>query len=458
MVEQKERARNARKASDGESWASKDIKFEDVPSTEFVGYEKLACDAEVKAIVLEGEQASEISEGSKAIVVLDKTSLYAVSGGQVADTGAITSDKGIFEVNNVKKNPDGVYMHYGVVKSGSIGIDDKVNAKVDSEQRHAIMRNHTAAHLLQNALRKVLGTHVEQAGQEVTANRLRFDFTHFSALTNEELKQVERIVNNEILNSVEVITEVLPIEEAKKKGAMALFGEKYGDSVRVVTAGDSIEFCGGTHVTNTAQLGLFHIMSEGSVASGVRRIEAVTGRGILEYIGANEFILAKLCEAVKAGNPEELTDKVTSAVADLKNTERKLQEMNQQIAAQKAKEMLSKAREVKGVKVIAFATTGVESGNLRSMCDSFKDLNPDIVAVVAGINKEKMNVTFACACGKEAVKKGAHAGNIVREVATITGGKGGGKPDSAMAGGKDVTKVDEALLAVDEIIAKMIKE
>ena len=458
MVEQKERARNARKASDGESWASKDIKFEDVSSTEFVGYEVLSCDAEVKAIVLEGEQVSEISEGSKAIVVLNKTPLYAVSGGQVADTGVIASDKGVFEVNNVKKNPDGVYMHYGVVKSGSIGIDDKVNAEVDSEQRHAIMRNHTAAHLLQNALRKVLGTHVEQAGQEVTANRLRFDFTHFSALTNKELKQVEEQVNDEILSAIEVKTEVLPIEEAKKKGAMALFGEKYGDTVRVVTAGDSVEFCGGTHVTNTAQLGLFHIMSEGSVASGVRRIEAVTGRGILEYIGANEFILAKLCEAVKAGNPEELTDKVTSAVADLKNTERKLQEMNQQIASQKAKEILSKAREVKGVKVIAFATTGVESGNLRSMCDSFKDMSTDIVAVIAGINKEKMNVTFACACGKEAVKKGAHAGNIVREVAAITGGKGGGKPDSAMAGGKDVTKVDEALLAVDEIIAKMIKE
>ena len=277
-------------------------------------------------------------------------------------------------------------------------------------------------------------------------------------MTNEELMQVEFIVNEEILNSIEVVTEVLPIEEAKKKGAMALFGEKYGDTVRVVTAGDSVEFCGGTHVTNTAQLGLFHIMSESSIASGVRRIEAVTGVGILEYIRANEFILSKLCEAVKAGNPGELTDKVTSAISELKNTERKLSEMNQQIAAQKAKEMLSKAREVKGVKVIAFATTGVDSNNLRNMCDTFKDLNPNIAAVVAGINREKMTVTFAAGCGKEAVKKGAHAGNIVREVAAITGGKGGGKPDSAMAGGKDVTKVDEALLAVDDIISKMIKE
>ena len=458
MVEQKERARNARKASDGESWASKDIKFDNVSSTEFVGYEELSCDSEVKAIIFENESASEITEGNHAIVVLNKTPFYAVSGGQVADTGVISSDKGVFEVSNVKKNPDGVYMHYGVVKSGELSIDDKVKANVDENQRHSIMRNHTAAHLLQNALRKILGTHVEQAGQEVTAGRLRFDFTHFSAMSQEELMKVEHIVNEEILSSIDVKTEVLPIEEAKKKGAMALFGEKYGDTVRVVTAGDSIEFCGGTHVTNTSQLGLFHIMSESSIASGVRRIEAVTGIGILEYIKANEFILSKLCEAVKAGNPGELTDKVTSAVAELKNTERKLSEMNQQIAAQKAKEMLSKARDVKGVKVIAFATTGVDTKNLRSMCDTFKDLNPDIAAVVAGINREKMTVTFASGCGKEAVKKGAHAGNIVREVAAITGGKGGGKPDSAMAGGKDVTKVDEALLAVDDIIAKMIKE
>ncbi len=458
MVEQKERARNARKASDGESWASKDLKFEGVSETEFVGYEELSAKATVKSIVLDGEQASSVAEGTKAILVLDKTPFYAVSGGQVADDGVISSDKGVFQVTNVKKNPDGVYMHFGVVKSGEFSVDSSVVADVDVENRKAIMRNHTAAHLLQSALRKVLGTHVEQAGQEVTANRLRFDFTHFSALTDEELKEVEKQVNDIILDAIEVKTEVLPIEEAKKRGAMALFGEKYGDTVRVVTAGDSIEFCGGTHATNTAQLGLFHIMSEGSVASGVRRIEAVTGRGVLTYIGANEFILSTLCDVVKAGNPDELSDKVTQAVNELKASERKLNELNQKMAAQKAKETLDKAREIKGVKVIAIATTGMESGNLRNMCDTFKDLNPSIVAVVAGINREKMSVTFACACGKDAVAKGAHAGNIVREVAMITGGKGGGKPDSAMAGGKDVTKVDEALLAVDSIIENMIKD
>ncbi len=457
MVEQKERARNARKASDGESWASNELKFEGINETEFVGYEELSCDSNVKSLVLDGETVSSISEGNKAIIVLDKTPFYAVSGGQVADTGVISSASGVFEVTNVKKNPDGVYMHFGVVKSGEFSVDTIVNAEVDVENRKAIMRNHTAAHLLQNALRTVLGTHVEQAGQEVTANRLRFDFTHFSAVSNDELKQVEKIVNDAILNAVEVKTEVLPIDEAKKRGAMALFGEKYGDTVRVVSAGDSVELCGGTHVSNTAQLGLFHIMSEGSVASGVRRIEAVTGRGVLTYIGANEFILSTLCEVTKAGNPDELSDKVTQAVNELKAAERKLSEMNQQIAAQKAKETLDKARDVKGVKVIAIATTGMDSGNLRNMCDTFKDLNQNIVAVVAGINKEKMNVTFACACGKDAVKKGAHAGNIVREVAMITGGKGGGKPDSAMAGGKDITKVDEALLAVDGILENMIK-
>ncbi|MBQ5591268.1 MAG: alanine--tRNA ligase, partial [Clostridia bacterium] len=458
MIEQKERARNARKASDGESWASKDIKFENISDTDFVGYETLTCDSNVISIVLDGETVSEVAEGNKAIIVTEKTPFYAVSGGQVADTGAISSEKVVFSVDKVQKNPDGVYMHFGTVKSGSVSINDTVSLKVDEIQRKAIMRNHTAAHLLQSALRKVLGTHVEQAGQEVTSGRLRFDFTHFSAMTKEELIKVEKLVNECILSSIDVITEVLSIEEAKKKGAMALFGEKYGDTVRVVTAGDSIEFCGGTHVSNTSELGLFHILSESSIASGVRRIEAVTGQGILDYIYANEFVLEKLCEVVKAGNPDELTDKVANAVTDLKNTERKLSEMNQQIAAQKAKEMLSKARDVKGVKVIAFATTGTDSNSIRSMCDTFKDLNSDIVAVVAGINKEKMSVTFAAGCGKDAVKKGAHAGNIVREVAMITGGKGGGKPDSAMAGGKDVTKVDEALLAVDDIISKMIKE
>lgn len=458
MVEQKERARNARKASDGESWASNDIKFDDVDATEFVGYEKLSDNSEIKALISEGESVSEINEEEKAILVTDKTPFYAVSGGQVADTGTINSDKGIFIVENVKENPDGVYMHFGYVKSGTFSIGDKVKSEVDSKSRQSIMRNHTAAHLLQNALRKVLGTHVEQAGQEVTSDRLRFDFTHFSALTQKELAEVENAVNNEILSAIDVVTEVLPIEEAKKRGAMALFGEKYGDTVRVVSAGDSVEFCGGTHVKNTSQLGLFHIMSESSIASGVRRIEAVTGNGVLAYIKANEFILSKLCETIKAGNPEELTDKVTSALNDLKEKERKLSELNQKMASQKAKEMLSKARNVKGVKVIAFATTGVDSSNLRNLCDSFKNLADDIVAVIAGINREKMNVTFAAACGKDAVKKGAHAGNLVKAVSAMTGGKGGGRPDSAMAGGKDVTKVDEALLAVDDLIADMIKE
>lgn len=458
MVEQKERARNARKASDGESWASNDIKFEDVSATEFVGYEEFESTADIKAIICENEEVSQVTQDTKAIIVIDKTPFYAVSGGQVADSGTICSDKGVFVVENVKKNPDGVYMHYGYVKSGSLSLGDGVKAEIDKDERHSVMRNHTAAHLLQNALRNVLGTHVEQAGQEVTADRLRFDFTHFSAMTQKELAEVEKAVNDMILSSVDVKTEVLPIEEAKKKGAMALFGEKYGDTVRVVSAGESVEFCGGTHVGNTSQLGLFHIMSESSIASGVRRIEAVTGKGVLTYIKANEFILSKLCETLKAGNPEELTDKVTSAVNELKDAERKLSDLNQKMASQKAKEMLSKAREIKGVKVVAFATTGVDTSNLRNLTDSFRNISDDIVAVVAGINREKMNVTFSVACGKEAVRKGAHAGNLVKAVATMVGGKGGGRPDSAMAGGKDVTKVDEALLAVDDLIAEMIKE
>lgn len=458
MVEQKERARNARKASDGESWASKDLKFDGVDSTEFVGYEKLEETAKIKAIVFENEQVSEISEGNKGLIVLDKTPFYAVSGGQEGDKGLISVDECIFEVETTKKNPDGVYMHFGAVKSGKLSIDETVNATVDKTERHSTMRNHTAAHLLQSALRKVLGTHVEQAGQEVTANRLRFDFTHFSALSAKELKKVENEVNTAILNSIEVKTEVLPIEEAKKRGAMALFGEKYGDTVRVVTAGDSVEFCGGTHVSNTSEIGLFHILSESSIASGVRRIEAVTGSGVLDYIYANEFILAKIGDAVKAGNPNEYADKVTQAVTDLKAAERKLDEMKQKIAADNAKNMLSNAKDIKGVKVITVATTTADTDSLRKMCDKFRDLSDDIVAVVAGINEEKKTVTFSACCGKEAVKKGAHAGNLVREVAAVAGGKGGGRPDSAMAGGKDITKVDEALLIVDDVVEKMIKE
>ncbi len=458
MKEQKERARNARKASDGESWASGELQIEGIDETEFVGYEEFSCKSTVKALVVGGEQVSQISEGSKAIVVLDKTPFYATSGGQEGDSGTITTDKGVFVVESTTKNGDGIYLHVGKMESGDISLDETAKASLSVENRKSAMRNHTAAHLLQSALRQVLGNHVEQAGQLVNSNRLRFDFTHFSALTAQELKEVENIVNNAILEAIDVKTEVLPIEEARQKGAMALFGEKYGEFVRVVTAGDSIEFCGGTHVDNTSKLGLFKILSESSIASGVRRIEAVTGRGVVDYIDANMLIIHNVCDALKAGNPNEILDKINQSITELKDAKRKLDEINAKVASQKANAMLEKARTVKGIRVVAFALTGASSDDLRKMCDTFKAEQSDLIAVIASMNKEKETVTFACSCGKDAIAKGAHAGNIVREVAMITGGKGGGRPDSAMAGGKDLTKVDEALLCVDDIVSKFIKD
>ena len=458
MKEQKERARNARKASDGESWASGELQIEGIDETEFVGYEEFSSKSIIKALIVDGEQVSQISEGAKAIVVLDKTPFYATSGGQEGDNGTISTDKGLFVVESTTKNGDGIYLHIGKMESGEISLDETAKASLSVENRKSAMRNHTAAHLLQSALRQVLGNHVEQAGQLVNSNRLRFDFTHFSALTAQELKDVEDIVNSAILDAIEVKTEVLPIEEARQKGAMALFGEKYGEFVRVVTAGDSIEFCGGTHVDNTSKLGLFKILSESSIASGVRRIEAVTGRGVVDYMDANMLIIHNVCDALKAGNPNEILDKINQSITELKDAKRKLDEINAKVASQKANAMLEKARTVNGVRVVAFALTNASSDDLRKMCDTFKSEQSDLIAVIASMNKEKQTVTFACSCGKDAIAKGAHAGNIVREVAIITGGKGGGRPDSAMAGGKDLTKVDEALLCVDEIVSKFIKD
>ncbi len=457
MKQQRERARNARKAADAESWASDGMQLHVAP-TAFLGYEQLECDGEVLAIIAEGEQTSEITAGEKAIVVLDQTVFYAQSGGQVGDTGVLTADGAVFRVEDTSKTADGIYLHKGVVADGKITAGMRLHAQVDKEPRLSIMRNHTAAHLLQNALRKVLGNHVEQAGQLVDAQRVRFDFTHFSAVTPEELLQVEKIVNDEILADIPVTMREMPIEEAKKLGAMALFGEKYGDIVRVVTAGDSIEFCGGTHVSATGKLGLFHIVSEGSVASGVRRIEAVTGLGVLEYMMAQKIVIEKACAAFKAGNPNELVQKVEQAVTQLKEKEQELKTLHEKLAAQKAKDMLSQAKDIGGVKLIAVATTNLAPDALRQMCDQFKAAVPNIVAVIAGMQEEKGTVTFAACCGKEAVKMGAHAGNLVREVAKIAGGSGGGRPDSAMAGGKDLTKVDEALLKVDDILSAQLNK
>ena len=323
--------------------------------------------------------------------------------------------------------------------------------------RAATMRNHTAAHLLQAALRRVLGDHVEQAGQLVTSSRMRFDFTHFSALTGDELRKVEGLVNLWIMEGLQTVVREMPIEEARKLGAMALFGEKYGDIVRVVSVGNvSMEFCGGTHVDNTSKLGLFRIVSESSVAAGVRRIEAVTGGGVLQLLNDYHSIMAQAADAMKIGNVEDIGRRAAQLTAELKAVQKELEAAKAKLASQKIEGLFSDAKVVAGIKVIAAAFTGTGGDAVRAMCDRCRDFPGDIVVVLAGIQEDAGSVSFACYCAPGAVKMGAHAGNIVRQVAQICGGKGGGRPDMAMAGGKDLTKVDDAINSVDEILAAMI--
>ncbi len=452
-------ARAARKDAGAQAWKDSNVSFKDVGATEFVGYTDYSCDAEIKAIVTNGERDEFATADSEVVVVLDKTPFYGESGGQAGDTGIIKTDNATLEVTATGKTPDGVVLHIARFISGdSIALGDKVHAQIDVEKREATRRNHTAAHLLQAALRKHLGSHVEQAGQLVNSEEMRFDFTHFSALSGDELKVIEREVNEVILKGIPVETREMPIEEAKKLGAMALFGEKYGDVVRVVSAGDfSVELCGGTHADNTAKLGLFKIVSESSVAAGIRRITAVTGFGVLKHIENDERIMQSAAAAMKLGNVAELDKRAATLAAEVKAKDRELAELRSEISALKAGSLMDSARQVGGVRLITAEVEVSNPGELRSMCDTARDNGADIVAVFAGVNKEKGTLNFACACGADAIKLGAHAGNIVRETAKIAGGSGGGKPDSAMAGAKDASKADEALAAVDSIVSAMLK-
>ena len=452
-------ARAARKDAGAQAWKNSNISFKDVGATEFVGYTDYSCDAEIKAIVTNGERDEFATSDSEVVIVLNKTPFYGESGGQAGDTGVIKTDNATLEVTATGKTPDGVVLHIARFISGdSIALGDKVHAQIDVEKREATRRNHTAAHLLQAALRKHLGSHVEQAGQLVNSEEMRFDFTHFSALSGDELKAIEREVNEVILKGIPVETREMPIEEAKKLGAMALFGEKYGDVVRVVSAGDfSVELCGGTHADNTAKLGLFKIVSESSVAAGIRRITAVTGFGVLKHIENDERIMQSAAAAMKLGNVAELDKRAATLAAEAKAKDRELAELRSEISALKAGSLMDSARQVGGVRLITAEVEVSNPGELRSMCDTARDNGADIVAVFAGVNKEKGTLNFACACGADAIKLGAHAGNIVRETAKIAGGSGGGKPDSAMAGAKDASKADEALAAVDSIVSAMLK-
>ena len=454
MEEQRNKARNARKASDGESWKSNDITY-DVSATEFLGYTQNECEAVVLDIVVENEHTLTANEGNKAIIVLDKTVCYAESGGQIGDSGVITAGGFEFSVYDVKKTSGGVFTHFGTVTKGSISVNDSVKVVIDTKKRAAIRRNHTAAHLLQAGLRAVLGNHVEQAGQLVNEKTVRFDFTHFSALSEEEIKAVENFVNNAILSAVEVENTEMPIDEAKKLGAMALFGEKYGEVVRVVNAKDvSVELCGGTHVDNTSKIGLFHINSESSVAAGVRRIEAVTGAAVLSVIENYKKLATDTADALKSANINDIAKRATAVMNELKETQKALEKAEAQIANAKLGSILDGAVTVNGIRVVAKELKNTLPDELRRMSDTVKADNSDTVVVFASINGEKL--TFCAACGEDAIQKGAHAGNLVREIAKITGGNGGGKPDSAMAGGKDTTKLADALNAVVETLKNQL--
>ena len=453
MKEQKERAREARKALGDLGWAG--VEFgKDVPATEFVGYDHSECDAKIVAIVADEELRDEVAAGAEAVVVLDQSPFYAEMGGQVADHGTITADGVVFTVADVQKNKGGKFMHYGRLAQGVLHVGDTVHAAIDMERRKAIQRAHSTTHLLDAALKKVLGDHVHQAGSLVEPDRLRFDFTHFEAISPEELRQVEDLVNDAVLEGYPVVTEILPIEEAKKKGAVAMFGEKYGETVRVVEMSDfSVEFCGGTHVDNTAKAGPFRIKSESSVASGVRRIEATCGKLSLKAMESSQGVLSRAAQFLKTA-PSGLLERMEQQANEMKQLRQALEKFKAEASLGEARQFLASAKTVKDLHVLATTRNGVDTAELRTMGDFLRDKDPKAVAVIASINGEK--ITFLAVCGKEAVARGIKAGDLVRHVSAICGGKGGGKPDSAMGGGSDPLKVDDALAAVDDFVSEKL--
>ena len=453
MKEQKERAREARKALGDLGWAG--VEFgKDVPATEFVGYDHSECDAKIVAIVADEELREEAAAGAEAVVVLDQSPFYAEMGGQVADHGTITADGVVFTVADVQKNKGGKFMHYGRLAQGVLHVGDTVHAAIDMERRKAIQRAHSTTHLLDAALKKVLGDHVHQAGSLVEPDRLRFDFTHFEAISPEELRQVEELVNDAVLEGYPVVTEVLPIEEAKKKGAVAMFGEKYGETVRVVEMSDfSVEFCGGTHVDNTAKAGPFRIKSESSVASGVRRIEATCGKLSLKAMESSQGVLSRAAQFLKTA-PSGLLERMEQQANEMKQLRQALEKFKAEASLGEARQFLASAKTVKDLHVLATTRNGVDTAELRTMGDFLRDKDPKAVAVIASINGEK--ITFLAVCGKEAVARGIKAGDLVRHVSAICGGKGGGKPDSAMGGGSDPLKVDDALASVDDFVSEKL--
>ena len=448
--EDKVRAREARKALGDLGWAGVDLGKE-IPETMFVGYDSLTTEAKVLAIVQGDETVDAIAGGTDAILVLDKTTMYAEMGGQVADHGVISFNGGEFTVHDVQKNKGGKYLHHGKLVSGALTVGDAVSVSVDAVRRNAVMRAHSATHLLQKALQAVLGDHVHQAGSLVLPDRLRFDFTHYSAVTAEEIARIDEIVQNAVFTGYPVDVREMSIDEAKAQGAMALFSEKYGDTVRVVNMGGySVELCGGTHLNNTAKVGPFRIVSEGSVASGVRRIEAITGKEFLADAAQTRTLVGSICAAVKAKKADELESKVSAQLEEIRVLKRDVESYKAKEAAGEVDRILAGAANVGGLKVLTVKMDNADAGKLRQMGDVLRDKDESVAAVLATVNGEK--VTFLAVCGKQAVKAGVKAGDVVRHVCTVCGGSGGGKPDSAMGGGKDAGKMDEALASVASFV------
>ena len=454
MQEQKTRARAARGNIGGWSDSSKDL-LADLPKTEFVGYGNYDAEAKVIALIVDDMLANEVSEGD-VTVILDKTPCYGEGGGQIGDTGAIiTNGTTELRINDTQKS-DGVYIHLANVQRGTIKVGDSVKVIVDAFHRQNIMRNHSAAHLLQAALRKVLGDHVEQAGSYVSDKICRFDFSHFQALTAKEIADVEAHVNQQIMFASPIITKETDIKTAKKEGAMALFGEKYGNTVRMVKMGDfSTELCGGTHCANTSEVSLFKIVSESSVAAGVRRIEAITGLNVLDLINQKDALIAETARELKVQNPADVAKKAAATAAELAAAKREIESLNSKLAATKLDSLLAGAKAVGNVTLCTARFDGMAIEVARSLADEIKASRADIVAVLA-VNADG-KLSFITVCGADAVKAGAHAGKIVSAVASVTGGKGGGRPDNAMAGGRDAALIDDALAAAETTLAGMIK-
>ena len=453
MEQQRERARKAREALGDLGWAGMDF-GKGIADTEFAGYDNEQCSAKVLAIVAEGESRDAISQGAEAILVLDKTVMYAEMGGQVADHGSISAGDFLFEVNNVQKNKGGKYMHYGRVKSGCVKLGDQVQMSYCPGRRAAVSRAHSATHLLHSALRRVLGDHVHQAGSLVEPDFLRFDFTHFSAVSSQQLLEVERLVNEAILSGYPIEVKEMSQEEARNSGATALFGEKYGDVVRVVDMGGySVELCGGTHLDNTAKAGAFRIISEGSVASGVRRIEASTGLRSLEDMKRTSDELAAVAAMLRCGGAD-LMQKLEQQAAELKEAKRQVEQYKAKESAGGAGELLKKASDIGGLHVVTCRQGCCDTNALRQMGDMLRDKDSSVVAVIAAVNGDK--ISFQCVCGKDAVARGLKAGDIIKKVTAIAGGKGGGKPDSAMGGGNDLSRLDEALSSVECFVREKI--